>query len=117
MNDKLKQDDSSWIARTKSVLDDSVAKIDQATALRLQRARISALSAGSAPPWRWVWAGGLAMVSVAALAVLLWTKEPRQDNHHPPLFEDMELMMSAENVELAQDLEFYHWLADADTTG
>ena len=56
------------------------------------------------------------MATVAALTLLLWTKQPVPDHHHSPLLEDMELVMSAENVELAQDLEFYHWLADADTT-
>jgi hypothetical protein len=117
MNDRHPQDDASLIARAKQLLDNSVTHLDRATTLRLQRARASALSKGSVPRWRWQWASGLVIVGGAALAVLLWTKQVAQENHYPLLFEDMELLTSTENVELAEDLEFYHWLADADTTG
>jgi hypothetical protein len=47
----------------------------------------------------------------------LWTKQPLSEHHPTPLIEDIDLVLSAENVELADDLEFFHWLADADTTG
>jgi hypothetical protein len=31
--------------------------------------------------------------------------------------EDFELVTSVEDVELAEDLDFYHWLADDDAAG
>lgn len=117
MNDERPADADRLIARSKQVLDDSVADLDPVTSRRLQRARLAALDA---PPSsrRWmVWASGLAVASVAALALTLWTKQPVTENRHAPLFEDIDLVISAENVELAEDLEFYHWLADVDTTG
>src|SRR5262245_31554738 len=101
------QDDADLVARARQTLDRSVEELDHATVLRLQRVRNAALSAGSSPPWKWAWRGGLALATIAALAVLLWTKQPAQDQHHAPLLEDMELVISAENVELAEDLEFY----------
>ncbi len=57
------------------------------------------------------------MIAVAVLTVMFWTKQPLPEHHISPLVEDIDLVLSAENVELADDLEFYHWLADVDTTG
>jgi len=117
MSTEFRPDDERMIARAKQLLDQSVADLDPETALRLQRARIAALEARPAHR-RWlVWTSGVATAAVAALAVTLWTRQPLPENHHAPIFEDMDLVISAENVELAEDLEFYHWLADADTAG
>jgi hypothetical protein len=117
MSDRDLQDDRELRARAKRLLDQSVEDLDRTVTLRLQRARVAALSTGVVPRWRWVWGGGLAVTAVMALAILFWTKQPAKKNHHGPFLEDMELVMSAENVELAEDLEFYHWLVDADQTG
>jgi ferric-dicitrate binding protein FerR (iron transport regulator) len=117
MNRELQPGSESMIARAKQLLDQSVTNLDPATARRLQHARAAALESKPTSRWWMVWGGGLAMAGVAALAVTLWMKQPLSQNHHAPLFEDIDLVLSAENVELAEDLEFYHWLADADTTG
>lgn len=109
--------DERLAARAKQVLDRSVADLDATTALRLQRARVAALAANPAHRWWMIWASGLAMAVVGALAITLWTKQPMQENQQPQFFEDLDLVLSAENVELAEDLEFYHWLADVDATG
>ena len=109
--------DDHLMARAKQLLDQSVADLDPATVYRLQRARLAALEAKPAPGSWMIWAGGLAMVAVAVLTVTLWTKQPPPEHHVSPLVEDIDLVLSAENVELADDLEFYHWLADVDTTG
>lgn len=109
--------DQRFVRQAKQVLDQSVSELDHAMALRVQRARLQALA--TLPlrmPWQ-VWVSGVAMASVAALAVVLWLKQPVGENHHhAPLLDDLELVMSVENVELADDLEFYDWLADATTT-
>lgn len=117
MSTEIQQDDERFIARAKQLLDQSVAGIDHPTTLRLQRARRAACESGPARGWWIVWAGGLAMTSLAALTVMLWTKQPALETHHAPVLEDMDLIMSAENIELAEDLEFYHWLADDDAKG
>jgi len=116
-NDDLSERDTAFIDRAKVVLDQRVLDLDRETVLRLQRARVDALSGETTRRWIWAWTSTVAIGVVAVLAVVLWMKQPSQENHHSPVFEDMELMMSAENVELAEDFEFYHWLADADTTG
>ncbi len=117
MNEERTAGHDRLIVRTKQLLDQSVGDLDSATTHRLQRARLAALEAKPARGWRMVWASGFAMASVAALAIIMWTKQPLPENHHAPLLEDMDLVISIENVELAEDLEFYHWLADADTMG
>lgn len=117
MSLEFQQEDERFIARAKQVLELSIARIDHPTVLRLQRARLAAGEAGPVRRWWILWAGGLAMASVAALALVLWTKQPALENHHAVVLEDLDLVMSAENVELAEDLEFYHWLADDDATG
>lgn len=117
MSAGLQPGDEHVTARAKRLLDQSVADLDPATALRLQRARLAVLDAKPARRSWMVLAGGLAMAAVVALTVTLWTKQPVPEHHAAPLVEDIDLVLSAENVELADDLEFYHWLADADTTG
>lgn len=117
MNQELNHDDERFVSQAKQVLNRAVDDLDSSTTLRLQRARGTALE-GSSARLRWAaWASGLAMASVAALAVVLWMKEPVREHHPVHVIEEMDLILSPENVELAEDLEFYHWLADADTTG
>ena len=117
MSTEFQHEDEQFIARAKQVLEQGVAEIDHPTVLKLQRARFAACEAGPTRRWWILWAGGLAMASVAILALVLGTKQPVLENHHAPVLEDMDLVMSAENVELAEDLEFYHWLANDDVTG
>ncbi len=117
MTAELEPGDERIAVRAKQVLDRSVADLDVTTTLRLQRARLAALEAK--PVYRrWmVWASGLAMVAVGSLTIMLWTTQPIKENQQPQFFEDLDLVLSAENAELAEDLEFYHWLADVDATG
>jgi len=118
MSTEFHQEDEQFIARAKQVLNQGVAGIDHQTVLRLQQTRVAACAAGPTRGWWILWASGLAMASVAALTWLVWMKQPALiETHHVPALEDMDLVMSAENVELAEDLEFYHWLADDDATG
>ena len=116
MSTEQQPGDDQMIARAKRLLDQSVADLDPSTTRRLQRARVAALEAKPIRRWWMVWASGLAMAGVGVLAVTLSMKPSLPENHRAPLFEDIDLVLSAENVELAEDLEFYHWLADADTT-
>lgn len=117
MNGEFQPEDERFIARAKQVLEQSVGGVNHPTALRLQHARLAAEAAGPACRWWALWAGGLAAVSVAALALVLWTKQPAPDPHHALVLEDLDLVLSGDNVELAEDLEFYHWLADDDVAG
>jgi hypothetical protein len=109
--------DHEFVGRAKGVLDRAVGEIDHATALRLQQGRLAALDARARrSSWR-PWASGLAIASLAALAVLLWAQPAAPPQHAAVPLDDFELVTSAENVELAEDLEFFHWLADDDQAG
>lgn len=117
MNTDYNKDDERFVAGAKQLLDRSVEDLDVAVTRRLQRARIQALDARPVRSrWR-VWIGGLAMAAIGALLLSMWLVQPAHERPHTLALDDMELITSAENVDLAEDLEFYHWLADADTTG
>jgi hypothetical protein len=116
---ELQPNDEQVKAHAKRLLDMTVADLDPAMVHRLQRARLVALEA---KPVRQLWmlfAGGAAVALAVALTLTLWTIQPQPlpEHHAAQVVEDMDLVLSAENVELADDLEFYHWLADVDTTG
>jgi hypothetical protein len=117
MNTELNKDDERFVAGAKQLLDNSVKELDATIRRRLQYARLQALDARPVRSWWTVWAGGLAVAAVGALSLSLWLTQPVHERPHSPALDDFELITSAENVDLAEDLEFYHWLADADTTG
>ncbi len=101
----------------KRLLNDSVRDLDQKTVLSLQRARLNVLDAASRRRQPWIrWAGGVALASMAVLAVTLWLWPSNGVTHSHLLLEDLELVRSPENIELSEDLEFYDWLADGTTT-
>ena len=103
-------------ASAKRLLDHSVQELDRKTVLAVQRARVNAVSRSSTRrPWL-QWAGGLALASMAALAVTMWLWQANGANHSHLLLEDLELMQSPENLELSEDLDFYDWLADGTAT-
>ena len=117
MSDEFHSDDQTFIARAKQVLDQTADELDPAEALKLQRTRISIASA-RAPRRAWLlWVGGVAMASIAAVAFVLWLRHSPSEHSAGVLLEDVELVISSENVELAEDIDFYHWLADDDSTG
>jgi len=117
MNTELNKDDERFAARAKRLLDHSVEELDTTITRRLQYARVQALDAGPARSRSAVWVSGLAMAAVGALLISMWLMQPVHERPHTPALDDIELITSAENVDLAEDFEFYHWLADADTTG
>lgn len=111
--------DDKFLAEAKRVLDQSIQALDPDKTNDLQRARIHALEKGMRrrPLAAWTWVSGLAVASVAILAMVFLLNRQETSNQHPML-EDLELMTSTENVELSEDLEFYDWLAEsASSTG
>lgn len=117
MNQDLHQDDREFVSRAKQVLDRALGEVDQPTTLRLQQGRLAALERRSRRPSWIAWVSGLAVASVAALMLYLWIPQPASQQHAAVPLEDFELVTSVENVELAEDLDFFHWLADDDQAG
>ena len=120
MNETPAPQDDKFLTEVKRVLDQSVQVLDPDKTNRLQRARMYALETGMRRrPWAaWIWVSGLAVASVAILALVFLLKGQEVSNQPHPMLEDLELMTSTENVELSEDLEFYDWLAEsASSTG
>lgn len=117
MSGEFQQGDRAFIDQAKRVLDHSMEDLDPTITRRLQRARQSVLNRRSSPIW-WVgWVSSAVVASIVVLAVTLWVRQPAPEHHAAVPLEDFELVTSVENVELAEDLDFYHWLADDDATG
>ena len=100
--------------------DESVQSLDAATLSRLNRSRRAALAElggrTAARRWqRWVPAAGVA--TAAAFTVLMLND--RSVMEAIPTYDassDFEVIMAGENLEMLEELEFYHWLyADAET--
>lgn len=117
MSQGLHHSDHKFVGQAKMVLDRAVGEVDYATALRLQEGRLAALDARAHRFYWRAWVSGLAVASLAALALLLWTQPAAPPQHAAVPLDDFELVTSVENVELAEDLEFFHWLADDDQAG
>ncbi len=107
-------DEKRFLESVRRELDQSVEALDAATLSRLNQARQRALDAGLG---RQVWwrplAAGLALASVAVLAVSLWLARPAVE---PQALDDLELLTAAEPIEFYEELEFYEWL-DSEQTG
>lgn len=114
MNETPTPQDDKFLTEAKRVLDQSVQVLDHDKTNGLQRARIHALGKGMRrrPRAAWTWGSGLAVASVAILAMVFLLNRQEASNQHHPMLEDLELMTSTENVELSEDLEFYDWLAE-----
>lgn len=103
-------EEKAFLTATKTVLEESAANLETAVVTRLRQARVRALEV-KPRPFRWLLpASGFAAVSIALLAGALWLFQPARPL---PLHgvEDLEILSSGENLELSDDLEFYHWLA------
>ncbi|HRC43834.1 MAG TPA: hypothetical protein PLT27_07275 [Nitrospira sp.] len=117
MNERSDEQRNPLAVAAKHLLDHSVQDLNQKTVLSVQRARLVALEAVSRRRQPWIrWAGGVALASMMALAVSMGTWQSNSANHSHLLLEDLELMQSPENIELSEDFEFYHWLADGTAT-
>jgi hypothetical protein len=119
---------SEFERNARTVLEESVQRLDARTRSRLNQARHAALEAAQSahrPRWRsltFMPAAGAA-VAAALLAVMLWQRHPASD---VPLIEgahsaveDMDLLADSEGLELMEggDGSFYEWAADQSENG
>jgi anti-sigma-K factor RskA len=115
---------SEFERNARTVLEESVSRIDGRTRSRLNQARQAAVEAATSRRrfgWRtftFMPAAG-AVVAAAIVALVLWHREP--STLEPPVFEGQRL--TAEDVDLLADVEgldlmegwdgpFYEWAAD-----
>ncbi len=100
-------------------LDRSVEQLPAEVRSRLTRARHQALAAANRPrsarlyPWM-LPAGGFAAV---ILTLLLWQGAPPPQLPESASAYDMQLLLTAEELELVEDLDFLIWLQDHTDAG
>jgi len=111
MNDKPLPDDlAEKIIRQ---LERDSADIDPAISSRLRVNRIQALERSGEPTSpgfrRWLTVSGMVTAVILVIAVSLWIRTPKSvpSAIHP---EDIEVLISPEQIELYRDLDFYRWL-------
>jgi hypothetical protein len=107
-------DDERWLERAKALLDDSAENLDAATLSRLNRARQAALAMRRKGPSRWAWSGVLDGIAAAvfAIAIGLQHRSAVPPVHSSPTLEagDIDVMTSDDDLDLAENLDFYAWL-------
>ena len=115
MNDKQDELKDPLLRKVTRQLDDSVENLDAETLSKLKQARSKALLHVKDTPGRRIqpiW-GGMATASVAVVVAVLWLggESPQMNTMGVG---DLELLTSAESLELYEEYEFYQWLDDED---
>ncbi len=99
---------------TKALFDDSIAKTDGATLSRLTQARHRALAElkTRAPSWqtRWLPAGATAVAAAVLLTVMMGRLPDTETEFSTAAATDLEMLLSTDDLELIEELEFYAWL-------
>lgn len=129
MIDRSRDDDDRLVERIREHLDARVDDLDAETLSRLAEARRRALAAAGKPRRRWTiprpgdhraadWvvpAGAFASVVATVLALTIMVAEP--GNGLAKEVDDLEMLTAGEEIELYENLEFYLWLQDRESTG
>lgn len=115
MNGPNTHGDERFENRAKELFDDSVDRLDAATLSQLNQRRQAALaevaSAGSSIQWgRWLPAAGVTAAAVVAVVMMQGT--PVVESPVDELT-DFEILISDDNLEMIEELEFYSWLEEA----
>ncbi len=113
MNGPNTHDDDRFADQAKELFDDSVERLDAATLSQLNQRRQAALAAasseGSRVHWgRWLPAAGVTAAAVVAVVMMQGT--PTGVELPPDEVTDFELLLSEDNLEMIEELEFYDWL-------
>jgi hypothetical protein len=120
----VEETETAFERHARSVLEESVLRIDARTRSRLNQARHAALAAAGARRRAW-WRSFSMMPAAGAaaaallVAVTLWHREPAAElpfgeQHAAVTAEDMDLLADSEGLDLMEgwDGPFYEWAAD-----
>ncbi|WJW75671.1 DUF3619 family protein [Thiohalobacter sp. IOR34] len=102
----MKDGDEAFARRLRQQLEAGLGQLDVPTRARLAAARRSALE-GRSRRWRAPLGLALAASLLLALSILLL----RAGGGAAPVVEDIELLVSGEDIEFYEELDFYDWLA------
>ena len=113
------QTDEEFIKQSKKLLDNSIANLDADTEQHLRLARQQAVhayearSASSNFAKYYLSTAIAASLFVAVLITTLWSGSAQMPNE----LEDIEMLVTNENFEFYENLDFYSWLAEQDNAG
>lgn len=117
MNESNDKVDERIAADAKQAFDQSVDGLDAATLSRLNRARQAALEELAQPNRGWQqWMPATGLAAVVLLAVFAF-RGPAELDVINTSATDLEILLSEENIEMLEDLEFYSWLATQELAG
>lgn len=106
----MNKKDEQLAQRAKDAFDRSVDGLDAARLSRLNRARHAALAELDSSRRQWVnWIPAAGVAAAVLLAVFVLRTPAEFDGVVPPT-SDLEILLSEENIEMLEDLEFYSWL-------
>ena len=108
------EEDKRFLKQVKKTLDEGSSRLDPGIQSRLTQIRFKAMESKSSrwfPEWLYQPATQWASVACALLLVVLYFGEPNKTQMGPGL-EDIDLLASADVLELYEELEFYAWLAE-----
>jgi hypothetical protein len=107
-----KYSDDELNTHIKQSLDESTNELDANTLSRIRQIRASAVERVDERKhsWQGIMVGGLATTCVMVLAVMLLLNSDTTLQTVP--LDELELISSADNLDLFEDLEFYEWLEE-----
>ncbi|MBI1921568.1 MAG: DUF3619 family protein [Geobacter sp.] len=111
------------VERVGKVLGESSDDLDLRTQSRLLAIRREAIERMSAPRERrfsiprWASASAFVTALVAVAIALVVLSGPNRHRQQVSKLDDLEIMVSGENLELYEDLEFYQWLESRNHNG
>jgi len=110
----MKESAEKFSAAAKKVFDDSVDGLDAATLSRLNRGRQAALQAAGRSDKRWShWMPATGVAAALMIAIVMMRGPGAIDVIEAPV-NDFEILMSEEDIDLFEELEFYSWLDSID---
>lgn len=124
MNDKTnRQDEELFLSKVREELDHSCDRLDGQSLSRLNSIRHAAIEHGKTRPGKALLApfGGLVTACVLVFVVTIFypgqSPAPVQgvpDSISP--IEDLDILTAADNLELIENLEFYQWLEENESS-
>lgn len=113
----MSKTDETLAERAKETFDRSVDELDAATLSRLNRGRQAALGEAEHRGREWArWMPATGVAAAVLLAVLTFQGPGDVDFISAPAT-DLDILLSEENIEMLEELEFYSWLETQELEG
>ncbi len=104
-------EEERFAEQAKRLFDQSVGELDGATLSRLNKGRHAALAELDKGRNVWTqWAPAVGVAAAAVFAVLLWTGGPQVEDFDDTVTADIEILLTEDEFEMLEDLEFYSWI-------